>query len=397
MKLRPRHFILTAIFALMDCAVSLTVSAQSEQMVTEIRIVKAPDNVIVNGKKTSVYESLYLDSMPEYPGGINGLNSFFKQNLVYPESAIENNIQGKVLVQFVVTQEGNVANVEVVKSVDPALDAEAVRVVSLMKDFTPGLLDGEKVNVRYVLPVVFKLQGYSQDIQYEEFDAVEIDSIGHKKMMDLGMVAQKENNLAHATAYFKEAYHINPYSIDPLERIVKMNNTNGKSDLNYDIYEYGVDQLSRWNQLNGTGNSAIFPMEWLAGEMQKINRDDLYPQFALLWTYLQAPSVSLRTRANDLIDKLIPLCEEQGLWDQYGHIMSLKTFFLTNEDDIISLYEPNVDKLKKSPQGSGALAILSRIYSEKKGDTAKADKYLKMAEQADPERVELPKWLELYE
>ena len=104
--------------------------------------------------------------------------------------------------------------------------------------------------------------------------------------------------------------------------------------------------------------------------------------------------VPLRTRANDLIDKLIPLCEEQELWDQYGHIMSLKTFFLTNEDDIISLYEPNVDKLKKSPQGSGALAILSRIYSEKKGDTAKAEKYMKMAEEADPERIELPKWLE---
>lgn len=120
-------------------------------------------------------------------------------------------------------------------------------------------------------------------------------------------------------------------------------------------------------------------MEWLAKQMQILNTEDLYPQFALLWTYLQAPSVTLGTRANVLIDNLIPLCEERELWDRYGHIMSLKTFFLTNEDDILSLYEPNVNKLKKSPQGSGALAILSRIYSEKKGDTAKAEKYMKMA------------------
>lgn len=370
------------------------ITAQETQKVTEISIVEdlAPDNIKVNGRNTTVYQIQSLDSEPEYPGGINGMMSFLAQNLVYPESAMENSIQGKVVLKFVVTKDGNVANVEVIKSVDPALDAEALRVVSLLKGFTPGVYEGKKVNVWYTLPVNFKLQDDYQEIP--EFDAVAIDSIGYQEMMTLGLQAQKDNNLPHATSYFKEAYHINPYSIDPLERIVKLNNANGKSDLNYDIYEYGVDQLTRWDQLHGTGNSAIFPMEWLAGEMQKINKDDLYPQFALLWTYLQAPSMTLRTRASDLIDKLIPLCEEQGLWDQYGHIMSLKTFFLTNEDDIISLYEPNVNKLKKSPQGSGALAILSRIYSEKKGNTIKAEKYMKMAEEADPERIELPKWLE---
>jgi len=94
------------------------------------------------------------------------------------------------------------------------------------------------------------------------------------------------------------------------------------------------------------------------------------------------------------MDQLIPICEQREMWDQYGHMMSLKVFFLTNETDIISLFEPNVDKLKKSPQGSGALVILSSIYSEKKGDLVKAEKYMKMAEDADPERVELPKWLE---
>lgn len=370
------------------------VSAQETTKMTDIWIVKdpAPETVKVNGKNSSVYQLQSLDSEPEYPGGINGLMSFLAQNLVYPESAMKNSIQGKVVVKFVVTKEGKVANVEVVESVDPSLDAEASRVISLLNGFTPGILDGKKVNVWYTLPVNFKLHDDEPDI--EEFDAVAIDSIGYQKMMDLGLAAQRENNLVHATAYFKEAFHINPYSIDPLERIIKLNNANNKSDQNYEIYEYGVDQLTRWNRLNGTGNSAIFPMEWLAKQMQILNADDLYPQFALLWTYLQAPSVTLRTRANDLIDKLIPLCEERELWDQYGHIMSLKTFFLTNEDDIISLYEPNVDKLMKSPQGSGALAILSRIYSEKKGDTAKAEKYMKMAEEADPERIELPKWLE---
>lgn len=78
----------------------------------------------------------------------------------------------------------------------------------------------------------------------EEFDVVAIGSVGYKEMMDLGLKAQSENNLAHATAYLKEAYHINPYSIDSLERIVKLNNANGTPELNCEIYEYGIDGLS---------------------------------------------------------------------------------------------------------------------------------------------------------
>ena len=220
MTLKPRHYTLTAILSFLASASTFSASAQTEQKITEILIVedKGPDSVNVNGKKTSVYDLQSLDSEPEYPGGVSGLMSFLGQNLVYPESAVQNNIQGKVLVKFVVTKEGNVANVEVIQSVDPALDTEAVRVVSLMKGFTPGILNGEKVNVWYVLPVNYKLQDDRQDIQYEGFDAVEIDSVGYKEMMDLGIKSRQENNLPHAIAYFKEAYHINPYSIEQIGR-----------------------------------------------------------------------------------------------------------------------------------------------------------------------------------
>lgn len=362
------------------------------QQITEIAIIPdKPDKVIINGKEEQAYE--LPDVLPEYPGGINGIMSFLSANLVYPPNAAEQSIQGRVLVQFVVDTKGNVSNVEIREGVDPSLDAEALRVVKLLNGWTPGKMKGKPVNVWYTLPISFKLQDETPQIE-EEWDAVPIDSVGYQEMMDLGLKAQSENNFPHATAYFKEAFHINPYSIDPLERIIKMNNANQKSADNYAIYEFGVDELSRWNRLNGTGMSAIFPMEWLAEQMQSLDAEDQYPQFALMWTYLQAPSAKMRTKANVLLDKLIPICKEKQMWDQYGHMMSLKTFFLTTEDDIISLFEPNAEYLAKSPQGSGALVILSRVYAESKGDSVKAAKYMKMAEDADPERVELPKWLE---
>lgn len=377
-------FFSTLLMALIACTTMA-------QQATEIAIVPdKPEKAIINGKEVEVLEA--PEVMPEYPGGINGIMSFLSSNLVYPQEAFENNIQGRVLVQFVVDTKGNVSNVEIREGVHPLLNEEAVRVVKMLNGWTPGKYQGKPVNVWYVLPVSFKLQ--ADNSQDEVCDAVPIDSVGYQEMMDLGLKAQQENNVIHATAYFKEAFHINPYSIDPLERIVKMNNANGKSMENYAIYEYGVDELSRWNRLKGTGMSAIFPMEWLADQMKRIDPDDLYPQFALTWTYLQAPSANSREKANKMMDILIPICKEKEMWDQYGHIMSLKTFFLPDEDAIIALYEPNVEYLSKSPQGAGALAILSRVYGESKGDTAKAAKYMKMAEDADPERIELPKWLE---
>lgn len=360
------------------------------QQVTQIAIVPdTPKEVIINGRKVKATEK--PDVLPEYPGGINALMQFLSENLVYPTGAMKNNIQGRVLVQFVIDSEGNVSNVEIRQGVEPSLNDEAIRVVKLLNGWTPGKVRGQNVNVWYVLPITFKLQADAPK-EIEQWDVVEIDSIGYQEMMDWGLKAQQENNLSHATAYFKEAYHINPYSIDPLERIVKLNNTNGKSNLNYEIYEYGIDQLSRWNQLNGTGNGAIFPMEWLAEQMQKINSEDLYPQTALLWTYLQAPSAEAKDNANMLLDKLIPKFEMSELWEQYGHLMSLKSFFLQKDDSVIALFEPNADKLAKSPMGIGALVVLSQVYKGR-GDTIKSEKYMKMAEEADPNKIEISKWI----
>mgnify|MGYP002620791268 CR=1 FL=1 len=105
-----------------------------------------------------------VDNMPQFPGGEKALMKFLKDHIEYPAEAAKNNIQGRVIVQFVVEKTGKVGTVKVVRSVDENLDREAVRVVKLLPDFIPGSLDdGRKVNVWYTLPVNFLLPADNSD------------------------------------------------------------------------------------------------------------------------------------------------------------------------------------------------------------------------------------------
>ena len=108
-------------------------------------------------KKEEVFRS--VEQMPQFPGGDAALTKFLSSHINYPPMAAENNIQGKVIVQFVVGKDGKVGEVKVVRSVDKDLDREAVRVCKMLPKFTPGRQNGQPVSVWYTLPVQFKLQG----------------------------------------------------------------------------------------------------------------------------------------------------------------------------------------------------------------------------------------------
>ena len=99
-----------------------------------------------------------VEEQPSFPGGAGALMQWLRDNIKYPVIAAENGIEGRVIVQFVVSKTGSISDVRVARSVDPSLDKEAVRVVSSMPNWTPGKQNGSAVNVRYTLPVTFKLQ-----------------------------------------------------------------------------------------------------------------------------------------------------------------------------------------------------------------------------------------------
>lgn len=111
-----------------------------------------PENTLV---EESVFDA--VEQMPEFPGGRDQLNKYYESNLRYPKVAIENGIQGRVIVQFIVNTDGSISDATVIRSVDPACDEEALRFINSMPHWTPGQTDGKNVRVRYILPVTFRL------------------------------------------------------------------------------------------------------------------------------------------------------------------------------------------------------------------------------------------------
>ena len=99
-----------------------------------------------------------VDEMPQFPGGPSALFEFISKNIQYPKEAEDANLQGRVIVSFVVEKDGSVSNAKVVRPIDPLLDAEALRVVNSMPKWIPGKQNGEAFRMKYTVPVTFRLE-----------------------------------------------------------------------------------------------------------------------------------------------------------------------------------------------------------------------------------------------
>ena len=119
----------------------------------DIAAPEPPKHVVEETKIFTVVEQ-----MPMFPGGDAALMAYLRDNIHYPTVAAENGVQGRVVVGFVVERDGSITDVNVLRSVDPSLDREAMRVVKAMPKWTPGKQNGSAVRVKYQVPVTFRLQ-----------------------------------------------------------------------------------------------------------------------------------------------------------------------------------------------------------------------------------------------
>ncbi|MCX4258933.1 MAG: energy transducer TonB [Muribaculaceae bacterium] len=119
--------------------------------------VRAVHHISGQGSNMTVYEYNAVDVAPSFPGGTISLMRYINAMRRYPASAYEQNIEGRVTCGFVVSADGSIREISVMKSAHPSLDAEAVRLIEKMPKWEPGTVEGRKVAVYCVLPIAFRL------------------------------------------------------------------------------------------------------------------------------------------------------------------------------------------------------------------------------------------------
>lgn len=122
---------------------------EEQPVATEKSETAAPDNSMDDDKKTTKTQ------MPSFPGGQKAMMQYLAENVKYPENARKNGKSGRVIVQFIVEEDGSITETKVIKSIDPELDAEALRIVNGMPKWTPAIQDGKTVRVKFFMPIVF--------------------------------------------------------------------------------------------------------------------------------------------------------------------------------------------------------------------------------------------------
>ncbi|HOG19921.1 MAG TPA: energy transducer TonB [Salinivirgaceae bacterium] len=135
-------------------SINIDTEATEQTMITQTEIKVQAEEIVED--EPEIF--LVVEQEPEFPGGMEALNKYLQTNMKYPQIAKENGISGRVWLNFVVDDKGKISKIKVVRSVDPALDAEAIRVVQSMPQWKPGRQSGRAVYVSFNLPVNFVLQ-----------------------------------------------------------------------------------------------------------------------------------------------------------------------------------------------------------------------------------------------
>ena len=163
-----------ALLLLANARVSAQQVSKTDMTEPEINTADITD---VNVTKTST-DTIFdvVETMPEFPGGMEAMMKYLSENIKYPEQAKEDGISGRVFIQFVIEKDGSVSNVKVLKRIGGGCDEEAVRVVKAMPKWKPGIQKGKPVRVSYNLPLNFKLD--------EEYKPVKGETKADEKIYD---------------------------------------------------------------------------------------------------------------------------------------------------------------------------------------------------------------------
>lgn len=170
---------------------TLSLDKKGKEM-AETPIKSVPDSVVFQ----------VVEEMPDFPGGVQALMDYLSKNVRYPAEAHAIGAQGRVIVSFIVKKDGSISDTKVERSVNPYLDKEAERVIAAMPKWKPGKQRGQAVNVKFSVPVSFKLSGpelpKAEEIKQSDLDEVVVVGYGPQEDSTPGAVGVKGENADQA-------------------------------------------------------------------------------------------------------------------------------------------------------------------------------------------------------
>lgn len=163
----------TEVISRLDPPSTTTIVATQQDKKSSTKVKPLPGN---DSKQDSTVMQV-VEQMPEFPGGNPALMKYLSQNMKYPAEAQAARKEGRIIISFVVKKDGSLDDIKVVRGVDPALDQEAIRVIAAMPKWTPGMQKGKPVNVKYTVPLMFKLPPEPTTPPAEEIKASELSQV----------------------------------------------------------------------------------------------------------------------------------------------------------------------------------------------------------------------------
>lgn len=350
-----RNLILSIISLCCATSAVAQVNEPDSVQVTEIVLVKDSPDTLANGE--TVYEAVDAADMPQFPGGNNAMYSFLGSNIQYPSEAAENEIQGKVIIKFVVKADGSIGATEIVKSVHPALDAEAERLVKLMPKWTPGRHDGKPVNVWFTLPVNFKLQGESSSTP----SVSDRDQADYDNFMRLGDEALAAGNANYAYQYYKECFNIKPtefYLIEKVDSILA-----GDKSKRDEFHIWAGDRLMRELDKSPSNMICLDNMISLQNIIIAENPNVISNKLTLAYLYsIKGDDTSFQ----NLISQIYSLSETTDP-TTYASAVAIEANPYYNQglfQETINIVEPRLSIIKKQSSDLTAIVWLSDVYMQ---------------------------------
>lgn len=381
----------TVIMIMLNTVFSMSLLAQNDSIIWIVDADKVQNEV----KEASQIEEIFIkvDEPAEFPGGLSALMKWLSLNVEYPEIAKKNKIEGKVIIQFIVEKDGSIGDAKILNSVDPYLDAEAIRVIKLLPNWKPGSNNGIPVRSYFNLPISFKLNSDNNEkedktargvINKDNEEVITLKEIYDfdeaKRIESLADTELTKGNFNNATDLFIESFEINPTNYNVIEKVENL--LKQQPELLTEFYLFIFDKLRSENYSHNSLpkelklQTFIAPAKFILEKIVELNPNNKEYKKLLFYSYA---ALSLQKEIIPLANELYKYLKDEKVfsYDEIPYFLSVYSVSLGMEEkyqDIIDIIFPYESYLLEYPN-KDEVSVIILSYSYALNKTGEKEKY----------------------